>query len=29
MLIQSSSNNDTARGALMFVFYFDKVAYQL
>ncbi len=29
MLIQSRSNGDTEAGALMFVFYFDKVAYQL
>ncbi len=29
MLIQSHSNGDTEAGALMFVFDFDKVAYQL
>ncbi len=29
MLIQSRSNDDTEAGALMFVFDFDKVVYQL
>ncbi len=29
MLIQSRSNSDTEMGVLMFVFYFEKVAYQL
>ncbi len=29
MLIQSRSNGDTEAGVLMFVFDFDKVAYQL
>ncbi len=28
MLIQSRSNGDTEAGMLMFIFYFDKVAYQ-
>ncbi len=28
-LIQSRSNGDTEADVLMFVFYFDKVAYQL
>ncbi len=29
MLIQSRSNGDTDADELMFVFYFDKLAYQL